>query len=344
MPSSCRTNHDRDPRQRELQRPASPHRVNDMSAGLKTGDAPMSKQQQTEVDAMLRKTPLDTAADVPTLRASFEEVMRQVPVAPDVPQTPIAVGGIGAIEVTIDGTDSADVILYFHGGVYVTGSAAASVPLVSDLARRTATKVITVDYRLAPENPYPAALQDARAAYEGLLQQGVDPGRIAIAGESAGSGLAMATLLALRDAGKTLPSSAFLMSPYADLTLSGESVVDKEALDPLLTPDGLRRRLTDYVADSDASDPYISPVYGDFAGLPPMLIQVGSHEILLSDAIRLATRAVYADVAVTLDVVPGVPHVFQAYAAVLDEGDAALDRAATFITAHFAAAHATVVS
>src|ERR1039457_2916120 len=266
MPSSCRTNHDRDPRQRELQRPASPHRVNDMSAGLKTGDAPMSKQQQTELDAMLRKTPLDTAADVPTLRAVFEEVMRQVPVAPDVRKTPIAVGGIGAIEVTIDGTDSADVILYFHGGVYVIGSAAASVPLVSDLARRTATKVITVDYRLAPENPYPAALQDALAAYEGLLQQGIDPGRIALAGESAGAGLAMAMLLALRDAGKTLPSSAFLMSPYADLTLSGESVVDKEALDPLLTPDGLRRRLTDYVADSDASAPYTTPHYGDFAG------------------------------------------------------------------------------
>ena len=301
----------------------------------------MSKQQQTELDAMLRKAPLDTAADVPTLRASFEEVMRHVPVAPDVRKTPIAVGGIGAIEVTIDGTDSADVILYFHGGVYVIGSAAASVPLVSDLARRTATKVITVDYRLAPENPYPAALQDARAAYEGLLQQGVDPGRIALAGESAGAGLAMATLLALRDAGTTLPSSAFLMSPYADLTLSGESVVDKEALDPLLTPDGLRRRVTDYVADADASDPYISPVQGDLAGLPPMLIQVGSHEILLSDAIRLAARAATADVAVTLDVVPGVPHVFQAYAAVLDEGDAALDRAATFVAANFADTHAT---
>jgi acetyl esterase/lipase len=312
-----------------------------MSAGLKTGDLPMSKQQQTELDAMLRKTPLDTAADVPTLRASFEEVMRQVPVAPDVRQKPIAVGGIGAIEVTIHGTDSADVILYFHGGVYVIGSAAASVPLVSDLARRTATRVITVDYRLAPENPYPAALQDARAAYEGLLQQGVEPGRIALAGESAGAGLAMATLLALRDAGTTLPSSAFLMSPYADLTLSGESLVDKEALDPLFTPDALRRRVTDYVADADASDPYVSPVHGDLAGLPPILIQVGSHEILLSDAIRLAARAATADVAVTLDVVPGVPHVFQAYAAVLDEGDAALDRAATFVTANFAAPHAT---
>jgi acetyl esterase/lipase len=304
----------------------------------------MSKQQQTELDAMLRNAPLDTSVDVPTLRAIFEEVMRQVPVAPDVRRTPITVGGIGALEVTIDGTDPADVILYFHGGVYVIGSAAATVPLVSDLARRTATKVITVDYRLAPEHPFPAALQDARAAYEGLLEQGVDPDRIALAGESAGAGLAMATLLALRDAGKTLPSSAFLMSPYVDLTLSGESLVDKEALDPILTPEGLRQRVTDYVADADPSDPYISPIHGGLAGLPPMLIQVGSHEILLSDAIRLAARAATADVAVTLDVVPGVPHVFQAYAAVLDEGDAALDRASTFLTANFAATHATLAT
>jgi monoterpene epsilon-lactone hydrolase len=136
----------------------------------------MSKQQQTELDAMLRRAPLDNAADVQTLRAGFEELMRQVPVAADVRKTPITVGGIGAIEVSIEGTDSADVILYFHGGVYVIGSAAATVPLVSDLARRTGAKVITVDYRLAPENPYPAALQDARAAYDGLLQQGVDTG------------------------------------------------------------------------------------------------------------------------------------------------------------------------
>jgi acetyl esterase/lipase len=304
----------------------------------------MSKQQQTELDAMLRKAPLDTSVDVPTLRAIFEEVMRQVPVAPDVRRTPITVGGIGALEVTIDGTDPADVILYFHGGVYVIGSAAATVPLVSDLARRTATKVITVDYRLAPEHPFPAALQDARAAYEGLLEQGVDPDRIALAGESAGAGLAVATLVALRDAGKTLPSSAFLMSPYVDLTLSGESLVNKAPLDPILTPDGLRQRVTDYVADADPSDPYVSPIHGDLAGLPPMLIQVGSHEILLSDAIRLAARAATADVAVTLDVVPGVPHVFQAYAAVLDEGNAALDRAATFVTANFAASHAMVAT
>jgi monoterpene epsilon-lactone hydrolase len=295
----------------------------------------VSKQQQRDLDAMLRNAPLDTAGDVATLRATFEGLMRQVPVAGDVRKTRTTIGGVAALEVTIGRTDPVNVVLYFHGGVYVIGSAEASVPLVAELARRSGTKVITIDYGLGPENPYPAAVRDARAAYEGLLHQGVDPGQIALAGESAGAGLATAVLLALRDAGAPLPSSAFLMSPYADLTLSGESIVEKQALDPLLTPEGLKQRVADYVAGADASDPFISPVYGDLGGLPPMLIQVGSHEILLSDATRLAARAATADVAVTLEVVPGVPHVFQAYAAVLDEGNAALDRAAAFLNANF---------
>jgi acetyl esterase/lipase len=295
----------------------------------------MSKQQQQDLDVMLRSAPLDTSGDVATLRATFEELVRRVPVPADVRRNRVTMGGVDAVEVTIGTTDPANVVLYFHGGVYVIGSAEATVPLVAELARRSGTQVITVDYGLAPENPYPAAVQDARAAYEGLLQQGRDPGEIAFAGESAGGGLAIAALLALRDTGVPLPSSAFLMSPYADLTLCGESMVAKQALDPILTPAALEQRVADYVAGADPHDPYISPVYGDLSGLPPMLIQVGSHEILLSDATRLAARAAMADVAVTLEVVPGVPHVFQAYGAALDEGGAALDRAATFLTSSF---------
>jgi len=302
----------------------------------------MSKQQQRDLDAMLRNAPFDVMGDVPTLRASFEALTRQVPVAGDVHNRRVTVGGVDALEVTVGATDPMKFVLYFHGGVYVIGSAEATVPLVSEIARRSGSKVITVDYGLGPENPYPAAVRDARGAYEGLLEQGLDPGDIALAGESAGAGLVMATLLALRDAGAPLPSSAFLMSPYADLTLSGESIVTKQALDPLLTEQALRQRVTDYVAGADASDPYISPVFGDLSGLPPMLIQVGSHEILLSDATRLAARAAMADVAVTLEVVPGVPHVFQAYAAMLDEGSAALDRAAAFLAANFVSSHSTL--
>jgi epsilon-lactone hydrolase len=297
----------------------------------------MSKQQQLELTATLRQGQLDLGADVATLRVAFNDVMARIPVASDVDHIPTTIGGVNVIDVTIRGIDTANTILYFHGGVYVIGSAATSVPLVSDLARRVRAKAVTVDYRLAPEHPYPAAVDDARAAYEGLLAQGVDPGQIALAGESSGGGLAVATLLALRDAGTPLPSSAFLMSPYADLTLSGETILENQATDVTLTPEGLRLRVPDYVDRADASNPQISPVFGDLSGLPPLLIQVSSHEILLGDALRLAGRAAIDEVPVTLEVTPGVPHVFQGFAAMLDEGDAALDRASTFLKTQFAA-------
>jgi acetyl esterase/lipase len=207
----------------------------------------MSTQQQRQLDANLRQGQFDTGGDVQTLRASFSELMAQVPVAPDVQQNPVEIGGVAGVEVTIQGNEADNVILYFHGGVYVIGSAASSVPLVGDLVRRTGAKAITLEYRLAPEHPYPAAVEDARAAYEGLLAQGIAPAQIALAGESAGGGLAVATLLALREAGVPLPSCGYLMSPYVDLTLSGETLAAKREVDPLLTPDGLRARVPDYV-------------------------------------------------------------------------------------------------
>jgi len=294
------------------------------------------------LDAILRQGGLDTSGDVQTLRATFDALMAQVPVPPDVQQQPVQIGGVPGVEVTVPGTAVEDVVLYLHGGVYVIGTAVSTVPLVSELVRRTGTRAITLDYRLGPEHPYPAAVDDARAAYEGLLAQGIAPGRIALAGESAGGGLAVATLLALREAGTPLPSCGFLMSPYVDLTLSGETLAGKEAVDPVLTPAGLRVRVPDYVGGADAADPLISPIFGDLSGLPPLLIQAGSHEVLLSDAIRLAGRAALCDVTVTLEVTPGVPHVFQGFSGLLDEAGAALDRASDFLTAQLAHSPAPV--
>jgi epsilon-lactone hydrolase len=295
----------------------------------------MSEQQKAEIDAMIRQAPLDLLSDLPALRTAFEAVMRYIPLGDDIRKSGTEVGGVAAVELAADGSGSANVILYFHGGVYVIGSADSSAPLAADLAKRTGAKVVSVNYRLAPEHPYPAALNDAKAAYEGLLAQGVDPSNIAVSGESAGGGLAVALLLALKDTHRPLPSSAFVMSPMTDLTLSGNTINGKETVDPLFSAEILRRRVPNYVGAADPSDPYISPAFGDLHGLPPLLIQVGSHEILLSDALRLAARAAEDDVATLLDVMPGVPHVFQGYAAMLDEGDQALNRAADFLKAHF---------
>jgi monoterpene epsilon-lactone hydrolase len=294
----------------------------------------VSQQQRDALDQQLRDAPLDLGGDVAEQRAVFNEMMASIPVPADVTTSSERLGGIPVVNVEVAGVDQELVILYLHGGAYAIGTAESSVGLASDLARRAGARLVTVDYRLAPEHPHPAAIDDAVAAYHGLLDSGLAPSAIAIAGESAGAGLAAATLVALKRAGLPQPSAAVMMSPWADLTLSGQSISGKAAVDPALTPEGLRRRAVDYVAGGDRRAELMSPIFADLTGLAPLLIQVGSHEILLDDATRLAARAAAADVAVTLEVTPGVPHVFQGFAAVLDEGDAALTSAGEFLHAH----------
>jgi monoterpene epsilon-lactone hydrolase len=228
--------------------------------------------------------------------------------------------------------------LYFHGGVYVLGDAFQAAGLAAQVARRTRAKVISVDYRLAPEHPYPAAVDDALAAYEALLEGGTAPSDIVLAGESAGGGLAVATLVSAREHGLPRPAAALLMSPYADLTLAGATMETKRDADPLLSREALQARIPDYTAGQDPALGLISPVFADLSGLPPLLIQAGTHEVLLDDAVRLARQAATADVQVTLDITPGVPHVFQAYYPILDEAAAALDRAGEFLSTQLAAA------
>jgi acetyl esterase/lipase len=210
--------------------------------------------------------------------------------------------------------------------------------LASQVGRRTDAKVISVDYRLAPEHPYPAAVDDALAAYQGLLDNGVAPSDIALAGESAGGGLAVATLVSARDHGLPLPAAALVMSPYVDLTLAGATMETKREADPLLSREALQARIPDYTSGQDAALGLISPIFADLSGLPPLIIQAGSHEVLLDDAVRLARATAAADVEVTLDITPGVPHVFQAYHSILDEATAALDRAGQLLSAHLAGA------
>ena len=294
----------------------------------------MTQQQREAIAAMLQEAPFDPAGDLHDQRQLFEKMITAAPVPADVVTTPGQLGDVPVIRVEIPGTTTDGVILYFHGGFFCIGSAATSVGLAADLARQARMPVMTVDYRLAPEHPYPAAPNDAMAAYQGLLDTGQDIKQVALAGESAGAGLAVATLAAISREGLPQPAAAVLMSPWVDLAGTGESIKTKADVDPVITADAIRVRAREYLGGTDPRDPAVSPIYGSLAGLPPLLIQAGSHEALLDDAIRLAARTASDDVAVTLDVVPGVPHVFQGFAAVLDEGEAALTRAGAFLRAH----------
>ena len=298
----------------------------------------MSTEQRENLEAILRQSAFPAGIDISEQRRLLRELTSAQPLPADVTVTAAALGGVPTAEITIDGIEPRHVVLYFHGGVYVLGDAFQAADLASQVGRRTRAKVISVDYRLAPEHPYPAAVDDARAAYEALLHNGTAPSGIAFAGESAGGGLAVATLVNARDHGLPLPAAAFVMSPYADLTLAGTTMETKRAADPLLSRENLQARVPDYTAGHDPADGLISPVFADLSGLPPLIIQAGTHEVLLDDAVRLARQAAIADVEVTLDITPQVPHVFQAYYPILDEAAAALDRAGQLLSAHLVSA------
>ncbi len=298
----------------------------------------MSTEQQEALDAILRQSALPVGSDVYEQRRQLRELISAQPLPAEITVVSAELGGVNTAEITVEGIEPRHVVLYFHGGVYAIGDAFQAASLASQIGRRTSAKVISVDYRLAPEHPYPAAVDDALAAYQALLAGGTDPSDIAFAGESAGGGLAIATLVNARDHGLALPAAAFVMSPYVDLTLAGTTIETKREADPLLSRELLQPRVTDYTAGQDAALGLISPIFADLFGLPPLIIQAGTHEVLLDDAVRLAQRAATADVEVTLDITPGVPHVFQAYYPILDEAAAALDRAGQFLSARLTVA------
>jgi len=296
----------------------------------------VSTEQQENLDAILRQSAFPADMAVSEMRRILRELASAQPLPADVTVTAAALGAVPTAEITVDGIEPRHVVLYFHGGVYVLGDASQAAGLAAQIARRTRAKVISVDYRLAPEHPYPAAVDDALTAYQTLLENGTAPSDIAFAGESAGGGLAVATLLNAREHGLPLPAVAYVMSPYADLTLAGTTMDTKRGADPLLNRENLQARVPDYTGRQDAAAGLISPVFADLSGLPPLIIQAGSHEVLLDDAVRLARQAATADVEVILDITPGVPHVFQAYHSILDEAAAALDRAGQLLSAHLA--------
>lgn len=254
----------------------------------------MSEQQRQVLDAILRGGPLNLAADLAEQRQVFEKMAAGHPLPADVRTSLRELGGVPAITVEIEGTVPAGTVLYFHGGAYVIGSAQSSLGLAAEIARRAGVRVVTVDYRLAPENPYPAALDDALAAYRALLAE-TEPGQIAVAGESAGGGLAIALLVAARDTGLPMPASGAVFSPFADLTLAGGSIAGKSSADPALTEAGLRLRGGQYIAAGDPATPTASPVFASLKGLPSLLIQaelLDEAEAALDEAGRFIAASV----------------------------------------------------
>ncbi|AJY66930.1 alpha/beta hydrolase [Burkholderia glumae] len=221
-------------------------------------------------------------------------------------------------------------LLYFHGGGYYFCSPATHRPLVFALSRKLGARSFSVDYRLAPEHPFPAAHDDALAAYAALLEAGVEPASILIGGDSAGGGLALALLVALRDRGAPLPAGALLFSPWTDLAATGDTLRSNDGLDPMFSGAALGRAARLYIGGASPTDPYLSPLYADPAGLPPLLIQVGSTEVLLDDSRRFAERAQAAGVATELQIWPGMPHVWQMAVPFMPEASRALDQAAAF--------------
>jgi acetyl esterase/lipase len=290
-----------------------------------------SPELQMVIDLMRNAPPLPPDASFAKQRESLEQLVAMAPPLNDVQCVPVDAGGVPAEWVTAPGAREDHAILYLHGGGYCIGSINTHRALAADVSRAAAGRVLLVDYRLGPEHVFPAAVDDATAAYRFMIGGGIRPARAAIAGDSAGGGLTVAALLALRDAGDKLPAAGVCLSPWLDLTMSGASMDGKAALDPMVQRDRLQRLADAYLGKSDAQHPLASPLFADLQGLPPLLVHVGTAETLLDDSTRFAERARRADVDVTLDVWDDMIHVWHAFGSVLPEARQAIERIGAFL-------------
>ena len=251
----------------------------------------------------------------------------------DVRLEPAVANGVAAEWTSTPAADPSRVLLFFHGGGYVSGSIASHRAMVAEAGRQAQARTLALGYRLAPEHPLPAALEDALSGYRFLLARGIDPRRIAIAGDSAGGGMTIAAMTLLRDAGEPLPGCAWCISPWVDLAMTGGSLQSKAAVDPLIQKPYLQELADAYLGGADPRDPRASPLRADLHGLPPLLIQCGTAETLLDDAVRLAGAAGAAEVAVTLELYPDMIHVWPLFHQQVAAGRRALEAAGRFIQA-----------
>lgn len=286
----------------------------------------------SDIDDLKR---LFTAKPRPTSWAERRERMDEIcaidPPPADIVFTPATIGTIPAEWSLAPRSDEDRVLLYFHGGGYCSGSIASHRGMLGRIGRLARIRTLAIAYRLAPEHPYPAALDDALAAWRFLRDEGYPPHAIVIGGDSAGGNLTLATLLRLRAMGESLPAAAWLVSPWVDLKMTGATLDSKADIDPLIGRDYLTGLATAFLAGHDPGDPKVSPLYADLAGLPPVLVQVGSSETLLDDAVRVAGALGAAEVRATLEVWPRMIHAWMLWSERLSAGQAASERAASWI-------------
>jgi epsilon-lactone hydrolase len=295
----------------------------------------MSTTQLELIRAMLAETPIAApGATLADMRAALDAMGDMAPRLEGIATEPGDAGGVSAEWLIPQGGASDAVLLYLHGGGYALGSVQSHRVLLEHLALGVGRRVLALNYRLAPEAPFPAAIEDVVAAYRWLLRQGVAPGRLAIAGDSAGGGLALAALVALRDAGEPMPACAVAISPWTEMESTGASTQTRAAVDPMVQASVLHEMAKMYLAGADPKSPLASPLHADLRGLPPLLIQVGDAEVLLDDTTRLEPKLKAAGVDATIEVWDEMIHVWHLFAPMLDKGREAIERIGAFVRQH----------
>lgn len=289
----------------------------------------MSDPEIAKLRAVIAARP--RASDIAQMRADADARGKAFGLPADVTVQPVDANGVRAEWTSTPDADPSNAILYLHGGGYVIGSLDSHRHLMAEVGRASGTRTLAIDYRLAPEHPFPAPIEDAVAAYRYLLDTGIKPNRIALAGDSAGGGLVVGALLAIREAGLPLPACGWCISPWVDMEALGESFTDRAAADPTVQQATIQMMAQWYLGGADPRHPHAAPIYGDLTGLPPLLIQVGAAETLLDDSVALARKAGAADVIVDLQIWPEMIHIWHLYFPVLSAGRRAIASGGSFV-------------
>ncbi|MBV8957830.1 MAG: alpha/beta hydrolase [Actinobacteria bacterium] len=294
----------------------------------------MASDELVSVIEILRAQPVADGVTVEEMRSGMEALIGNAPLPEGASIEDVDVDGVPGAWVTADGAADDKVVLYLHGGGYAIGSIKTHRALAANISKAVGVRVLLIDYRLAPEHPHPAAVDDAVTAWKWLLAQGLAPANMAISGDSAGGGLTFATLLALRDQGLPLPACAVPISPWVEMEAISDSHTTRAEVDPMVHSDGLKRMADWYLNGIDVKTPLAAPLHADLRGLPPIFVQVGDAEVLLDDATRIVEKAKAAGVDATCEVIPDGIHVLHAFAPLVPEANDAIDRLAAFMRQH----------